>query len=185
MSKLKIYLAGKVNPKSSFGTHDWRTNFCRELESKTGIHIHNLDPTKTPTEGWDENDFALVYGRDCFMISQADIVIVYLSDDISVGGSQEMLIAKYFHKPLLGLAPKQGKFNKDQKEIGGIIYKNWKDPFVLTTCDKIAENIDEIARYLLTHQQQTEKQPIKHISLIEEKINYYKEKLHMKDKELQ
>ncbi|HIG93042.1 TPA: hypothetical protein HA242_03545 [Candidatus Woesearchaeota archaeon] len=179
MTKIKIYVAGKVNPNSVFGTHDWRINFCKALEEKTGFTIHNLDPTKTPKENWDENDSSLVFGRDCYMISQADIVIVYLTDDISVGGSQEMLLAKYFHKPLIGLAPLNGKFNKDQKEIGGRQYINWKDPFVATTCDRIAGNIDEVALAISDFLASSYKS--KDVSIITQNMEYYKNKLLGKD----
>src|SRR3989338_5891113 len=177
---LKIYVAGKVSPNSVFGTHDWRDTFCRVLEEKTGLSLYNLDPTKTPkiTE-WDENDSTLVFGRDCFMISQADIVVVYLTDDISVGGSQEMLIAKYFQKPLIGLAPLNGKFNKDQKEIGGRQYINWKDPFVATTCDRIAGNIDEVALAISDFLASSYKS--KDVSIITQNMEYYKNKLLGKD----
>ena len=182
---LKIYVAGKVSPNSVFGTHDWRDTFCRVLEEKTGLSLYNLDPTKTPkiTE-WDENDSTLVFGRDCFMISQADIVVVYLTDDISVGGSQEMLIAKYFQKPLVGFAARNGKFNKDEKEIGGRRYINWKCPFVSSTCDVVVENMDKVAeqvRYFSSNKTATS---IKQITLIDEKIKEYKDKCYFKDKEL-
>ncbi len=182
---LKLYIAGKVNPHSIFGTKDWRVNFCNTLEEKTGLQIINLDPTKTPkTTEWDENNPSLVFGRDCFMISNADVVIVYLTDDISVGGSQEMLIAKYFKKPLIGLAPRNGKFNKNEKEIGGRIYKNWKCPFVLTTCDVIAETVEEVATCILQFEANP-RQTIKDISLINEQIDYYKKKMFVRDEALQ
>jgi len=160
MTKIKIYVAGKVNPNSVFGTHDWRINFCKALEEKTGFTIHNLDPTKTPKENWDENDSSLVFGRDCYMISQADIVIVYLTDDI-------------------GLAPLNGKFNKDQKEIGGRQYINWKDPFVATTCDRIAGNIDEVALAISDFLASSYKS--KDVSIITQNMEYYKNKLLGKD----
>lgn len=85
------------------------------------------------------------------MISRADLVVVNLSDDISVGGSQEMLIAKYFAKPLVGIARKGGKFFQEEVEILGKRYKNHVHPFVKMTCDAVVEDIDGVAKYILQH----------------------------------
>jgi nucleoside 2-deoxyribosyltransferase len=141
--KLKVYVAGKVSPSSSLGTSCWRDGFCRELSEKSGIEIINLDPTKGDI---DQNDAELVVGRCCRMIREADIVIANLTDDISVGGSQEMLIAKRFEKPLIGIAPRGGKFNKESKEMFGRVYADYLDPFVKVACDAVAEDIDGCAR---------------------------------------
>lgn len=141
--QLKIYVAGKVSPDSVFGTHDWRGKFCNELGQKSGYKIINLDPTKRKEEDFagDENSAMAIVGRDCFLIKNADLVIVNLTDDISVGGSQEMLIAKYYRKPLIGIASKGGKFNKIEKNIRGHVYKNYIHPFVAVPCDAVVEDI--------------------------------------------
>lgn len=110
------------------------------------MSIENLDPLAY--EGDREYDPKFVFDKDCWLINQANCVIVYLSDDISVGGSQEMLIAKYLGKPLIGLAPREGKFNKSNKEILGKITKNYVDPFVFATCDVVADDIAGVARAL-------------------------------------
>src|SRR3989338_10455224 len=127
MKKLNLYIAGKVSPTATVaGRTDWRDGFCERLTELSGFDINNLDPTKNHEYfELDEKDVKLIFGRDCFMIKSADIIIVNLTDDISVGGSQEMLIAKYYHKPLIGIAPKEGKFFKSKKDILGKIYNDW------------------------------------------------------------
>ena len=90
----------------------------------------------------------LVFGADSYLISISDVLIVYLSDDISIGGSQEILIAKYFKIPVIGLARHGGKFNGAEKEYFGKIVKNYKDPFVFTTCDIVCKTIEEVAAAL-------------------------------------
>lgn len=75
-------------------------------------------------------------------------MIVYLSDDISVGGSQKMLIAKYYNKPLIGLAQKEEKFNKSEKELYGRIFRKYIDPYVKVSCDYVASNVQEAAAFL-------------------------------------
>jgi len=169
--EIKVYIAGKVSKDSVFKTSFWREPFCKELSELTGFGIKNIDPTAFDQESLrDENNADLIFGRDCFMIKSSDVVIVYLSDDISVGGSQEMLIAKYFKKPLIGIAPKNGKFHGD-KEFYGQEYKNWIHPFVKATCDYVVHDLEEVAIRLLDLFPQTSR--AKDISLIEQAVSYY------------
>ena len=143
---MKLYIAGKVGKNSQFGTHHWRDNFVEKLVSASGLSLTHLDPLAYEDDR--EYDPQFVFDKDCWLINQVDCVIVYLSDDISVGGSQEMLIAKYLQKPLIGLAPKEGKFNKSKKEHLGKIIKNYVDPFVYATCDVVCADIQEVASAL-------------------------------------
>jgi hypothetical protein len=163
---IKVYIAGKISKDSVFGTHDWRDNFCLELEKLSGLQIENLDPTKSDT---DQDDSMLVFGGDSYLISQSDVLIVYLSDDISIGGSQEILIAKYYKLPVIGLARHGGKFNGADKEYFGKIVKNYKDPFVFTTCDVVCTTIKEVAD-ALTHLKDI--QP-KTLEIIPQSVDYY------------
>lgn len=182
MKKIKVYIAGKVSPNSVFGKHDWRDGFCAKLSESSGFEIFNLDPTKSDNNfNLDENNDKLIFGRDCFMISKADFVIVNLTDDISVGGSQEMLIAKYYKKPLIGIAPKGGKFNQEEKEILGIKYKNWKHAFVTIPCDIVVGNINGAAEFIKNYFLGGDKS-IKDISIFDDALGYYKDNHHNEDK---
>lgn len=144
---MKLYVAGKVSKESVFGTHHWRDEFCAKLEELSGITLENIDPTKL--EG-DQGNYKLVFAECCRMIKQADCMIVYLSDDISIGGSQEILIAKYFNKPVIGLAPLGGKFNGSTKQYFGQTVENYQDPFVFSTCDVVVTTVEEAAEALKT-----------------------------------
>ncbi|HUC95888.1 MAG TPA: hypothetical protein VMR76_02940 [Candidatus Saccharimonadia bacterium] len=163
---LNIYVAGKISKDSIFGKHDWRDNFCLELTKLSGIGINNLDPTKT---GTNQKDIKMVFGCDSYLISNCDVMICYLSDDISIGGSQEILIAKYFKKLVIGLAPHGGKFNGADKEYFGKIVKDYKDPFVFTSCDKVCKNIEEVAKILKT----LNKIKPKTLDIIPDSVDYY------------
>lgn len=163
---LSVYVAGKISKNSVFGTHDWRDNFCNELSLLSGLSILNLDPTKS---GANQNDTKLVFGCDSYLISTCDVLIVYLSDDISIGGSQEILIAKYFKKPVIGLAPLGGKFNGADKEYFGKIVKNYQDPFVFSTCDVVCKDIEEVADVLANLKQIQ----VKDLKVIDRAIDYY------------
>jgi hypothetical protein len=145
MSSIKLYIAGKVSKDSVFKKHHWRDDFCKKLEVLSSRKITNLDPLKIEE---DFNDHQAIFVKDCRLINEADCVLVYLSDDISVGGSQEILIAKYLNKPVIGLAPYGGKFNGSTKHMLGKEIKNFKDPFVFSTCDVVCGTIEEAAEAL-------------------------------------
>lgn len=143
--RLKVYVAGKMSKHSHFDSHHWRDDFLGEIAKLTGLKFISFDPTRA-TKNY--SDPELVFGSDVHMISQVDVLIVYLTDDISVGGSQEILIAKYLKKPVIGLAPRGGMFISDTKEITGKVIKNYKHPFVFTTCDVVCSDIKEVAKAL-------------------------------------
>lgn len=163
---MKIYVAGKVSKNSVFGTHDWRDGFCEELEKLSGIQLERHDPTKSTIN---QGDPMLVFGFDSYLISKSDVMVVYLSDDISVGGSQEILIAKYFKIPVIGFARHGGKFNGSDKEYFGKIYKNYHDPFVFTSCDIVCETIEEVANSLKT----IKEIETKTLDIIPKAVDYY------------
>lgn len=169
MESIKVYIAGKVNPGSSMGTSFWRDEFCKKLEEKSGFNVINLDPTSRRVLPFDPK---MVFGRDSFMIKNSDLVIVNLTDDISVGGSQEMLIAKYFNKPLLGIAKEGGKFvNENFNDFGRIV--DFIHPFVYVPCDGIVNDIDGAAEWIKNH---FGKEKAKDLSCIDDSIAYYLEK---------
>lgn len=145
MKSIKVYVAGKMSKHSSFDSHHWRDDFLKEVSRLTGLKFISFDPTRASK---DYGDLEMVFGSDVHMISQIDVLIVYLSDDISVGGSQEILIAKYFKKPVIALAPLGGKFNGGTKEVAGQTIKDYKHPFVYSTCDVVCDDIKGVAEAL-------------------------------------
>lgn len=144
---MKVYIAGKVSKNSSFGKHHWRDEFCGKLSQLSGKELVNLDPARLDSS---IESPEMIFGFDVDLISQCDVFIVYLSDDISVGGSQEILIAKYLHKPVIGFAPYGGKFNGSRREHFGKIIENFKDPFVFATCDVVCGTVEEVGEALKT-----------------------------------
>jgi len=143
----KIYIAGKVSKNSIFKTHHWRDDFCAKLIDLSGVELENLDPLKIQ-ENFSNPES--IFAKDCKLINQSDFVVVYLSDDISVGGSQEILIAKYLRKSVIGFAPYGGKFNGASREMHGKQIENYKDPFVFSTCDVVCGTIEEVAETIKT-----------------------------------
>ena len=142
---MKIYVAGKIQKESIFGTHHWRENFVTELAKLSELDLENIDPLATESP---HQTPLQIFQKDCRLIAACDAFIVNLTDDISVGGSQEILIARYLHKPVIGLAPKGGKFNGATREMFGKILTDYKDPFVFSTCDAVCSTLEEVARVL-------------------------------------
>jgi hypothetical protein len=165
--KLRIYLAGKVSEDSWFWTSYRRGEVSDFLSEKTGYEIINLDPTQGSI---DEADRKSVVGRDIYLIQHADVVICYLSDDISVGGSQELLIAKRYKKPVIGYWKKWGKFYQD-KALYWRVYKDRKHPFVSFSCDLFVHTEDELITAVMHIQQQK----IKSIDIIDETVAWYED----------
>jgi len=176
MKKIKVYIAGKISATNSvYNKKEWRDIFCKKIEKISNFKIINLDPNKYHSDfDLDRANAELVFGRDCFLIKSSDVVIVNLTDDISVGGSQEMLIAKYYNKPLIGIAPTGGKFVKKEKKTKERIYKNYTHAFVKIPCDVIVENIDEAAKVLPKFFDK--KQEVKTLKIIDTYVQKYKEK---------
>ena len=142
---IKIYVAGRMSKHSGYSDHTWRDEFLKKISQLSGLKFISFDPTRAEK---DYTDLEMVFASDVHMIKSVDVLLAYLSDDVSVGGSQEILIAKYFSKPVIGFAPYGGKFNVSAREIAGVVIKDYKHPFVYTTCDVVCGTIEEVAQAL-------------------------------------
>lgn len=133
--RLRIYLAGKMGPADNFPVAKWRQELTALITRKSRFEAVNLDFLEASHSAIDENDPRLIFGRDAYLIRSSDLVVVNLSDDISVGGSVEMLLAKYYRRPLIGVARYNGKFVSDKKDLLGRTVTAYINPFVSATCD--------------------------------------------------
>ncbi|HET9850358.1 MAG TPA: DUF4406 domain-containing protein [Candidatus Saccharimonadales bacterium] len=163
---LKVYVAGKMRGHSGFANHTWRDEFLEELAKLTGLRFISFDPTRAQKN---YDNLELVFGSDVHMIDQVDVVIVYVSDDISVGASQEILIAKYFKKPVIAYAPAGGHFNGGTKEVAGVLMTDYKHPFLFSTCDQVCGSISELAEALTN----LDKLEVKALELIDKAKNKF------------
>jgi hypothetical protein len=169
MKTLKIYVAGKMTGHSHFGSHTWRDDFLGEISKLSGVKFISYDPTNA-TKNYSDSE--LVFGSDVHMISKIDVMIVYLSDNVGVGTSQEILLAKYFGKPVIALAPIGGIYNGGNVSAAGIVLKNFKHPFVYTTCDVVCDDIEGVAKAV----QDLDKIKPKTLSLIDKAFKKFESK---------
>lgn len=165
---MKIYFAGKVSPVD--GVQDWRDVWANALAEKIGVSIINLDPTKADKDlDLDLGNPDLIFGRDCYLIKESDAVIINLTDDVGVGASQEMIIAKYFGKPLIAVTALNGRYWREERIVNGKSYKNWMNPFVSIPCDLVVERVEDAADFLV----KIKDQKVKDLSIIDGSITWY------------
>src|SRR6476620_9613307 len=99
----KMYLAGKV-PKGDLERvqeQNWREDYAQKIREVLPDVVF-LDPDLIKDTVGPE----LVVGHDLWLIQQADIILVSVPEKIGAGTAQEMVLAKYFNKPVVTILPK-------------------------------------------------------------------------------
>lgn len=165
MNKMKkIYLAGSV-PKSDHGSYvDWREDVKKIL----GDNYEYISPLDSR---FPENDFFGVFGQDCHLIKNCDIVFVDASSKLGVGTSQEMIVAKYFKKPVITYLPKDTHHRRSNIILTGYKINDWIHPFIYSVSDIIIGNLDDAYEAL----SRLDNIKIKDIGIIDEGVRYFEE----------
>ncbi len=179
MKPIMIYLAGKV-PKSDEelkNYSDWRKEFEIAVKKDTGCGIICLDPSHVH---FDIADIYGVFGRDVYMVKQSDFIVIDARERIGPGTAQEMLIAKYFKKPVVTILPKNSHYWKDTK-IRDKEAKAWMNPFIAATSDIIAESVEDAAKKIAGCIKNNENACAKSITLLDDAIKYYTSNILQKD----
>lgn len=138
---MKIYLAGSV-PK---GEEEEKTfvNWRKAYQEVLGkiFEAECIDPYD---RNLDESDFLFVVGKDCAEISDSSFVVVNAEEKLGAGTSQELVIAKYFKKPVVTVLPKDTPHRRTNIVFNGQLVEDWIHPFIFTFSDFIIEDITEI-----------------------------------------
>jgi len=162
---MKIYLAGDV-PKGKEEEEkfvDWRTKYMDVLNKS--LDADYIDPYD---RSLDESNFLAVFGTDCSHIKSCSLVIINAENKLGVGTAQEMVIAKYFKKPVITVLPKNSYHRRSNIVINGKKIKDWIHPFIFSFSDFIIQNIFEIEKI----KEKLQNSKIKDISIIDESIKY-------------
>lgn len=164
---MRIYLAGKVQKTSEgIDAPDWRADYTRALGNDGHFEfLHPDDPTL------DESRPEVVFGHDCWMLQQADVIVVNASEKLGAGTAQEMIIAKHFAKPVLTVLPR-GSHHRRRLELHGQVVEDWKHPFVFCTSDEVFDDLDSLRAYLDDRTNMAGGQP-KTMRVIDEAIATY------------
>lgn len=170
MSIKSIYLAGSV-PKSDkeiAEVKDWRDEYIDVLQ-KIDNGFEFLNPREDRA---DEDDPEGVFGADCMLVRDADLIIVDAPKKIGAGTAQEMLIAKYFKRPVIMVLPKETHHRRKDMIYDGKVIRDWIHPFLHETSDVIVESVDELGSAL----EKLKEIENKDITCIDTAIEYYQKK---------
>lgn len=144
MSEIKtIYLAGSVakSDMEMVKIKDWRDEFILEL-NKISSSFEYINPGKIKFK--DRVDSKEIFGACAIKVKEADLVIVYAPDKIGIGTAQEMLIAKYFNRPVIVVVPKNTYHRKANLAFDGVVAEDWIHPFVAESSDIVIESKIEL-----------------------------------------
>jgi hypothetical protein len=135
---MKIYLAGSVpkGDKEAESFRDWRADYIKIL--KDVFDAEFIDPYDRLL---DESDPMAVFGADCNHIKDSSLIIVNAESTMGVGTSQEMVIAKYFKKPVVTVLPKESHYRRGDIVFRGQKIADWVHSFVAVFSDFIIEDI--------------------------------------------
>lgn len=171
---MKVYLAGKIPKGKELDNYvDWREEY-RKILSKSFPDMEYLDPDMDCANycGMTEADPFFWFGRDSCMIKESDFIIVQADRKLGAGTAQEMLIAKYFLKPVIVILPKNSHHRRNNIMMRSGFVEEWIHPFVGSTADIIVETLEESIDWI--SQLQKEKlENIKTIGVIDDAIKYY------------
>ncbi len=134
---MKAYLAGKIT-KGSEASTNWRYTWEKVLSE---ISISVLSPEN---DNLDEGNAQHVVGHGCVAIRDSDLIIVDASSKVGAGTAQEMIIAKYYRKPVVTVIPPETHHRRRNLRIGNQIVADWIHPFLFTSSDAVISSIDEL-----------------------------------------
>lgn len=108
----KICLLGSI-PKGDDerkGWTDWKTKYKLVLLQLNDVEFADGDDWK------DETKPLLLFGHDANLVKISDIVIVNAESKIGAGTAQEMVIAKYFSRPVITILPQDTHHRRSNGE---------------------------------------------------------------------
>lgn len=161
----KIFLIGKVpkGDKAQENFDNWRVRYQKSAQKFFDAEF--IDPYD---RNLDESDFLAVVGWDCRHIEESAFVIVNAENKLGAGSAQEMVIAKYFNKPVITVLPKDSHHRRSNIIFREKVVKDWIQPFIFAFSDFIIEDIKEIEDI----KDKIFNSKIKDISVIDEAIKY-------------
>lgn len=163
---MKIYLAGSVpkGDKDAKDFIDWRKRYI-EIISQTIKNVELFDPNVFAVL---EGDSLALTGADCGYIQQSDLVVVNAEEKLGAGTAMELVVAKYFNKPVITVLPKATHHRRSNLKFEGRLVKDWIHPFIDTFSDIVIEKPSEIKQAL----KELKKKKIKTIKVIDEAVEY-------------
>jgi nucleoside 2-deoxyribosyltransferase len=160
-----IYLAGSI-PKGDSESKkavNWRKIYTKEIQ-KIDKTAKTIDPDVPTLEG----DSLAVTGADCLLIKTCDLVVVNAETKVGAGTAMELVVAKYFKKPVVSILPKDSHHRRSNVVFNGRRVSDWIHPFIDTFSDVVIEDISEFSKA----NKKLQKLKIKEIGIIDQAVNY-------------
>jgi nucleoside 2-deoxyribosyltransferase len=169
VTRLRIYLAGKIPKGSEIGnTEDWRRSFIEQLSSVGDFEfLSPEDPTL------DERYPQQIFGHDCHLVQQCDILVINANTKLGAGTAQEMVIAKYFEKYVVTLLPRESHHRRADLNMHGVVVEDWIHPFVHEMSDYIADSFSEVQACLADNAASLLRRPPKTMKVVDDGIAAY------------
>lgn len=150
---MKIGLLGKLPKGDGARTSfvDWKTGYVKAITTQISdakiLHGDHVG---------DEIGPELIVGHDLWVVKNSDVLIVDGREKIGAGTAQEIILAKYFKKPVISIIPKDSHHRRSNIIFNGVNIPDWIHPFLLVSSDYVAEDINEavawLTKELATHQ---------------------------------
>lgn len=163
---LKIYLIGSI-PKGDDVKNtwkDWKIKYKEELLKLGDVKFANAEDWK------DETRPLLTVGHDSNLVKTSNIIIANAETKLGAGTSQEMVIAKYFSKPVITVLPKDTHHRRSNIVFNGTLIEDWIHPFIFTMSDLVVEKISDAIEWIKEYIENSDSKRIKDISVIDEAI---------------
>lgn len=175
---MKAYFAGKIPKGDEISQQpDWRVELVVALNAQ-GAVVEMVTPEN---RALDESDSLAVFGHDCSLIKKADLVIVNADQKLGVGTAQEMLIAKYFSKPVLTLLPIDTHHRRRNLRMFDVVIPDWKHPFIVSTSDVVFDDVHQLRDFIARGGVSELQGNIKGIKIIDTAIEHYASLYELKD----
>lgn len=146
---------------------DWKVEYKEKLSVIPNIKFTDGDEWKDETRPLD------LVGHDLNLIKTADVVVVNAETKLGAGTAQEMVVAKYFKKPVITVLPKDTHHRKSNVVFSGTKIDDWIHPFILTFSDIVVKNIEECVTWTQNLFNNSTEKRIKDLAIIDEAIRSY------------
>lgn len=166
---LKICLLGSI-PKGDDVREkwkDWKVEYKEILSQISDVEFTDGDTWR------DETKSLQLVGHDAYLVKNADIIIVNAEKKLGAGTAQEMVIAKYFSRPVISILPRDTHHRRSNIVFDGVKIDDWIHPFLVAFSDSVFESVDDSIEWIKGFVKNPESKKIKNITIIDEAISSY------------
>ena len=167
---MKITLLGSLpkGDKVRAGWVDWKPEYIEKIAALLpDAEILHGDAIS------DNVGAELVVGHDLALVKEADLIIVDARSKIGAGTAQEMVIAKYFRKPVVAVISRDTHHRRSNVVFDGQVVKDWVHPFLKVSSDYVADSVDDAVAFAAKFLKNPTEQKIKDFAVFEQAITEF------------